>query len=41
MNGWGPRFGRGTDLAICDKCNARDYSITRPGSTYQLPTDMS
>ncbi len=37
---WGPRFGKGSDLAICDRCNTQDYSSCRLGTTYQLPAGM-
>ena len=38
MMSWGPRFGKGCDLAICDRCNMQDYSSSRLGTTYQLPS---
>ena len=36
-SGYGPSFGRGRDLRICDNPHVNQFSFSRFGHTYQLP----
>ena len=36
---YGPTFGGGQDIYICDKCNANNNNYSNSNSTYELPSD--